>query len=132
MISLEAIDGTQLNLLHLLGGLLILGTFVPGYLLPDRFGSDAGIAFVLAGMLGGSFILFAGVIQENEAKHEVVASWANERYGVEIPGDQYDTLIGGSIATLEDGTEVQLQLPSKDAKGYLLYNVADRSEIVPQ
>jgi hypothetical protein len=77
----------------------------------------------------GSAALFGSISLSEAQRDETVSTWVEQRYGLQIPEDQISSLAYEEIVTLEDGTKVRLELPENDSEGYLLYNLADRSEL---
>jgi hypothetical protein len=128
MIPIDTVDSTPIHILSILGMALLLGTFAIGMIFPKTLSGPLSILIIL-GMLGGAGIGIVGAYNQENDKNKTITSWVEKRYGIQIPENQQSGLIGKEIITLDDGTEVQLELPSKDAEGYLLYNIAERNEL---
>jgi len=130
MIPIDTVDGTQTNVLLVLGPALLVGSFLVGVLAAARVNESRSLlTFILLGMLGGASIAVGGGSIANDDTKHAVTSWTEERYGIQIPENEIKNLIDKEIITLDDGTEIQLALPEKDADGYLLYKVTERDEL---
>jgi hypothetical protein len=131
MIPIDVIDGnpltyplTAIGLIVLIGSAFLAISGAGSWIDPKKIPTLTLIGFTIGAvmMLTGGYIGYS-------IKKDTVTEWAQERYSIQIPDNEIDPLIEKKIITLDDGTEVQLALPEKDADGYLLYKVTERDEL---
>jgi hypothetical protein len=133
MIPLDAIDGTPLgHPLAIIGFIVLVVTCLLTIIVFD-FGFDSDspntAIFTLIGFFSGVALLFTGGYIGYNTQKDIVASWAEKRYDIQISENEQGNLLNKEIITLNDGTQVQLSLPEKGAEGYLLYKVTERDEL---